>query len=330
MNGVLTEAQLRYKIGPLLYMPALRTDIAHKLGSGIEGLRAAAVCLEDTVRDDMVEYAENNLAGELDKLKKGISEGAYQNKTPMLFIRVRSPGQLLRLAERFVGNGLIDGFVLPKIDDETLKEYIPQIKRTRELWGRPVHIMPIIENPSLIKPSERCSRLSRLYEELMEIRQAVLNVRVGGNDFCKALSLRANKDQTIYDLAPVASLLSDISAQFTADFTVSAPVWNYFGSADDEGWQRGMIREMELDKAAGFVGKTVIHPVQIKLVNQSMRVSEEDYKDAKLITESADSPVQVVKGVNGDRMYEHKVHINWAERTLALAEIYGVKGSVRN
>ena len=324
MNSILTENQLRYAVGPLLYMPALRTDIADKLGNGISGLRSAAICLEDTVRDDLVEEAENNLASELSKLRQGIDSGLYRNKTPMIFIRVRSPGQLERLADRFAETGLVDGFILPKIDDETIEDHVPAVKRAQEMWEKPLYIMPIIENPSLLKPSERYGRLSRLYERLMEIKPMVLNVRIGGNDFCRALSLRAGKAQTIYDLTPVASLLGDISAQFTADFTVSAPVWNYFGSMEDESWQRGMIREMELDKAAGFVGKTVIHPSQIELVNRSMAVSAEDYKDTRLIIESADSPIQVIKSVKGDRMYEHKVHGKWAEKILALGDIYGI------
>ena len=42
-------------------MPALREDIADKLSTGLQGLRSAAICLEDTIRDDMVEEAERNL-----------------------------------------------------------------------------------------------------------------------------------------------------------------------------------------------------------------------------------------------------------------------------
>lgn len=327
MNSILTENQLRYAVGPLLYMPALRTDIADKLGNGISGLRSAAVCLEDTVRDDLAEEAENNLSAELAKLRQGIANGLYRNKTPMIFIRVRSPEQLARLAERFAETGLINGFILPKIDDETVADYIPAVKTAQKMCEAPLYVMPIIENPSLLKPSERYARLSRLYDRLMGIQPMVLNVRIGGNDFCRALSLRAYKNQTVYDLAPVASLLEDISAQFTADFTVSAPVWNYFGSMNDESWQAGMLREMEADKAAGFVGKTVIHPSQIELVNRSMEVSAEDYEDARLIRESADSPIQVVKSVRGDRMYEHKVHGKWAEKILALGDIYGIRES---
>ena len=57
--------RLEYSDGPLLYMPALRTDIAQKLSKGLTGLRSAAVCLEDTIRDDMVEAAEENLLAQL-------------------------------------------------------------------------------------------------------------------------------------------------------------------------------------------------------------------------------------------------------------------------
>lgn len=309
--------RLEYSVGPLLYMPALRTDIAEKLTRGIEGLRSAAICLEDTIRDDMVEAAEENLLSQLD-----ILAGNRPEHLPMIFIRVRSGEQLKRLSEMPHSSlELITGFILPKIDDITFMEYIPYLKRAFEKKSS-LYIMPIIENPSFLRLTTRYYKLERLYDELMDMRDRVLNVRIGGNDFCKVLGLRADITSTVYDILPVGQLISDIAAVFAGEFTVSAPVWNYFQGGDAR-WIEGMEREIRTDRSIGLVGKTVIHPSQIAVVNKAMAVSRNDYDDARHILGNS-GEIQVIKSSDGGRMYENKVHSGWAEKTLALAEIYGI------
>ncbi|MGN1102373.1 MAG: HpcH/HpaI aldolase/citrate lyase family protein, partial [Huintestinicola sp.] len=225
--------RLEYSVGPLLYMPALRTDIARKLSEGFTGLRSAAICLEDTIRDDMVEAAEDNLLSQLSILADDRPE-----KLPMIFIRVRSGEQLERLS-RMPENSfdLITGFILPKIDDETFSEYVPYLNRAFERKSS-LFIMPIIENPSFLRLSSRYSKLERLFDRLMDMRDRILNIRIGGNDFCRALNLRADIRSTVYDILPVGQLISDIAAVFAGEFTVSAPVWNYFEGGNPR-WEEG-------------------------------------------------------------------------------------------
>ncbi len=50
------------------------------------------------------------------------------------------------------------------------------------------------------------------------------------------------------------------------DYVVSGPVWEYY---DGPGWESGLRQELEDDRLCGFVGKTVIHPKQIELVNEA-------------------------------------------------------------
>ncbi|MGN0638749.1 MAG: HpcH/HpaI aldolase/citrate lyase family protein [Huintestinicola sp.] len=311
--------KLEYSVGPLLYMPALRSDIARKLSEGFPGLRSAAVCLEDTIRDDMVEAAEENLLSQLRILADDRPE-----KLPMIFIRVRSGEQLERLSRMPESSfEMITGFILPKIDDETFTEYVPYLNEAFEKKSS-LYIMPIIENPSFLRLSSRYAKLERLFDELMKMRDRVLNVRIGGNDFCRALDLRADIHSTVYDILPVGQLISDIAAVFAGEFTVSAPVWNYFAGGDPD-WEKGMVREMSIDRSIGLVGKTIIHPSQISVVNRAMAVPRRDYEDARLILENSGA-VQVIKSADGGRMYENKVHSGWAEKILALAEVYGVTG----
>ena len=309
--------KLEYSVGPLLYMPALRSDIAKKLSQGLPGLRSAAICLEDTIRDDMVAVAEENLLSQLRILADDRPE-----RLPMIFIRVRSGEQLERLSNMPESSfDMITGFILPKIDDETFMGYIPYLNKAFERKSS-LFIMPIIENPSFLRLSTRYAKLERLFDELTEMRERVLNVRIGGNDFCRALDLRADIHSTVYDILPVGRLISDITAVFAGEFTVSAPVWNYFEGGDPD-WEKGMLKEMAIDRSIGLVGKTVIHPSQIAVANRAMAVPRRDYEDARIILDNSGA-VQVVKSSDGSRMYENKVHSGWAEKTLALAEVYGV------
>lgn len=315
-----------YKVGPLLYMPALRNDIAEKISEAEAlGLTSTALCLEDTIRDDMVEHAEYNLKEQFYVLDDMVRSGRLsEDKLPMIFVRVRSPYQLEKMNTILGDNSrYLYGFILPKIDDENIGGYLDTLNKINKFRSKKYCIMPIIENPSLIRPDTRHAKLRSLYEQLMTVQDTVLNVRIGGNDFCNTLALRADINHTIYDIPPIAALLSDISAVFAGDFIVSAPVWNYFENGTDDRWKQGLIKEITGDKAMGFVGKTVIHPCQVTVAREAMKISRTDYEDARLVLEQS-GEVQVLKSINGGRMYENKVHSKWAEKTIALAEAYGI------
>lgn len=313
---------LKYRIGPLLYTPGLRKDIAEKLAEYKKmGLKSAAICLEDTVRDDMVEIAQRNTTREIKKYLS-LNEGDDLN----IFIRVREPGQIGKISDS-LGNDVhgIRGYILPKIDDETIVPYMAEAERLRADGHT---VMPIIENPSLLDMNRRGHRLGSLRESLFKIADLVTNVRVGGNDFCNALGVTAPIDRTVYDIPPIAGLLSDIAVTFTPYFAVSAPVWNYFGNSGGISWEEGFRRETELDKLTGFVGKTIIHPCQIAPALESMKQSPKDHRDALAIIASADSEIQVLKSPDGSRMYETKVHTKWAKQVIGMAEIYGVRQEI--
>lgn len=320
-GGTGAADMLRYRIGPLLYTPGLRKDIAEKLAEYEKiGLKSAAICLEDTVRDDMVEIAESNTVNEI---KRYISQRGEEDGGLNIFIRIREPGQIRRISA-LLGEycGGISGYIIPKIDDDTIVPYMAETERLRE----DNHcIMPIIENSSLTDIRKRGDRLCRLRDMLLEIADIVANVRVGGNDFCNALGVNAPIERTVYDIPPIAGILSDIAVTFTPHFTVSAPVWNYFGNSRGFDWKEGFRREMEIDRLMGFVGKTVIHPCQIAHALENMKVSRRDYEDALAITASADDEIQVIKSPDDSRMYETKVHTKWARQVLSMAEIYGVR-----
>ena len=144
----------------------------------------------------------------------------------------------------------------------------------------------------------------------------------------------------------VRDILMDILNVFTRDneYVVSGPVWEYFkinkSLKFDEKLPEidlketllkrtpivndavdGLMRELILDKANGFIGKTIIHPTHIKYVNGMLAVTKEEYEDAYQILNTSGG---VVKSSNGNKMNEIGPHRMWAERIVMRARAYGV------
>ena len=197
------------------------------------------------------------------------------------------------------------------------------MKRINGTSSKTFYMMPILESRDIVEYSTRHSVLADIKGKLDSVKDYVLNIRVGGNDFSNEFATRRHYDETIYDILPIAQLLGDILTVFSRDYVVSGPVWEFF-SSDNEEWKRGLINELKLDKLNGFIGKTVIHPKQIGIVNEALKVSLKDYEDAKKILNWDESGLQVGKSFAEERMNEVKTHINWAYKMITLAEIYGV------
>ena len=133
--------------------------------------------------------------------------------------------------------------------------------------------------------------------------------------------VRRHINEAIYDNMAIAQILSDIITVFSSDYVVSGPVWEYYAG---EHWKEGLIEEINEDKLCGFIGKTVIHPNQIDIVNNSYKVSKKDYQDAQAILNWNKHSNAFVSGSNSnERMNEYKTHSNWAQQILYLAEVFG-------
>lgn len=311
-----------YEVGALLYSPALNDKLADSIINGKFGSQySLAICLEDTVSEEFVLQAEEQLHTTLTKILN-------ENKNfylPKIFIRVRDPEQLDRLHD-FLSDcvQIITGYIFPKYTISNAPIYNRKIKAINSIAEKTFYMMPILESEDIIDYSSRRQILMNIKKMIDSVHDYVLNVRVGGNDFCNTFAARRHYDETIYDIRPIADVLTDILTIFSRDYVVSGPVWEFFSSDNNE-WKDGLSYEAELDRLNGFVGKTVIHPKQISVVNDSLKVSNKDYEDAKEILGWSDkNGLQVSKGAGGERMNELKTHGNWARKIIFLAEIYGV------
>lgn len=312
-----------YEVGALMYCPAnLHDGIVESLIHEQFGKPfSLAFCLEDTVREDAVEAAEETLYHTL----KRISEAAMHMDfyVPLIFIRIRSAQQMekLALAYRSFSN-VLTGFIIPKFFIDNCDTYIQGIVNI-EKAGLQYYYMPIFESPAMIDLEFRHQNMAVVKGKLDQIKDRILNIRVGGNDLSHAFALRRPVDHTIYDVRPVANILVDIVTTYATTYVVSGPVWEYYSG---RGWDDGLRRELKLDRLNGFIGKTVIHPNQIAIVNESLKVSQSDYNDACHILnwEKTDGSL-VSASAQATRMNEYKTHHNWAEKIYHLAHIYGCR-----
>ncbi|MBE5807571.1 MAG: ATP/GTP-binding protein [Clostridiales bacterium] len=313
---------LKYRVGGLLYTPAMNEGIAEKVMNGeIPCLTSLALCLEDTIPDGALSEAERRLDSTLDALDR-----ADARRLPLLFIRIRTPEHMEHIMRLYARHrDIITGYVLPKYDLLNSERYISLVRRANEAPGaKPVYIMPILESRMIADIATRADTLLKLKRGLDGIRDFVLNIRVGGNDFSNLYGLRRSARQTIYDIGVIRDIFCDIINVFSADYVVSGPVWEYFGERDGV-WDAGLMRELELDRINGFIGKTAIHPSQLPIIYESLKARKSDYEDARRILNWDDDVLAVAKSADGTRMNELKCHARWASRVMALAEIYGIR-----
>lgn len=320
------NSALYYNVGPLLYCPANSKNIAASLIHEKFGVSySLALCLEDTINDNYVEQAENTLIRSLRQLYE--TRQTLSFFLPKIFVRVRNAAQIAMLPER-LGEAaeLLCGFILPKFDLSNADLYIETAARVNANSGKKFYFMPILESPAIIDLKSRAFVLSELKERLATIEESVLNIRVGGNDLCHIFGFRRRSSETIHDIRPVANIFSDIITAFGSDYVVSGPVWEYYNQT---GWDTGLRRELQLDRLCGFIGKTVIHPNQISLVNQEYAVDAEDLNDAKAILNWDLNAASFVSGNTAQRrMNEYKTHANWAEKIIFLSMAYGCKDAI--
>lgn len=312
----------KYSVGALLYTPALNNKVGDSvIHSKFGNQYSLAFCLEDTISDESVSLAEKQLKLTLDTIMNAENKEFY---LPKVFIRVRSSEQMIKLYNELIAyESFITGYVLPKYTISNADDYNKAIGYINSQSKKKIYMMPILESSDIVNFSTRRVVLAEIKEKLDSVKDYVLNVRVGGNDFSNEFSTRRHYDETIYDIIPISQLLGDILTVFSREYVVSGPVWEYF-SSDNEEWKQGLRKEVKLDKLNGFIGKTVIHPKQISVVNEALKVSYKDYEDAKKILNWGEKSLLVGKSFAGERMNEVKPHINWAYRTISLAEIYGV------
>lgn len=283
------------------------------------------LCLEDAISDEEVKLAEQNIVVQIQQIANLVSANILnQADIPLLFIRVRQPSQMKKIVTE-LGSAVhcLCGFVFPKFTPINGKTYIDQLAYINELYSLSLYGMPILESPEIMYKETRAESLLQIKDLLDSYHDYILNVRIGATDFSSIFSIRRNKYTPIYHITVVRDCISDIINVFsraTNEYIISGCVWEYFSNDHEE----GLIQEVSLDHANGLIGKTVIHPSHIKVVQAMHIVTMEDYLDARLILQNADTYNGVLKSSFSNKMNEVKPHYGWARKTILKSNIYGV------
>ncbi|MET9381526.1 HpcH/HpaI aldolase/citrate lyase family protein [Streptomyces sp. NPDC002928] len=336
-------------LGATLYCPATRPqladDIVKQAGRGVVSM---VLCLEDSIDDADVEHGEENLVRQFADL-----DARTGTDLPLLFVRVRTPGQIPDLVRRLGPTvRLLSGFVLPKFTEERGIPFLEALSTAETASGRRLFAMPVLESPELMYRESRVETLEGIARAVDKYRDRVLALRLGVTDFCSSYGLRRAPDMTAYDVQIVASVIADVVNMLgRADgtgFTVTGPVWEYFrvpermfkpmlrrspfleGQAAElreiliEHAMDGLLREISLDHANGLLGKTCIHPSHVPAVHALSVVSHEEFSDAADILRPERGGGGVLRSAYTNKMNEVKPHRAWAERTVLRAQVFGV------
>ncbi len=347
-NKYTEKELLQYCLGAVLYMPGTK-NIIDKILSKKPPAPSMVMCFEDAIREEDLSAAETNVLEHLERLSDALNTGLIsQDDIPSIFLRVRNPEQFRSFAARLAVNQakILSGFVFPKFTSSNGNEYLSCLESVNKAAGDVLYGMPILESSTIALKETRADELNRIKELLAAYRNRILNIRVGATDFSSIFGVRRGINYSIYDIMTVRDCLSDILNYFNRageEYVISAPVWEYFLADKKESLDHlmeenihrsllqrssivneaidGLLREVILDKANGFVGKTIIHPSHLKYVNAMQAVTKEEYEDALQILDTSGG---VVKSAKSNKMNEINPHRSWAKKIDQRAKAYGV------
>lgn len=338
---------LQYCLGATMYMPGTKDFLQPILTKKYPGLTSMVMCFEDACKEELVPEAEQNVLRLLDALNEELKRGTIgYDEIPLIIFRVRNVEQFKHFSAMLKPEHihLVTAFNFPKFTAKNGEEYFEHLKYLNWKFGEIIYGMPILESAEMAYLETRIPELMGVKKILDRYKDLVLNVRVGGTDWSGVFGVRRGITYTIYDVLTVADCLKDVLNVFARnnDYCVSGPVWEYFRAKketmDEEVPETinrslfkkrtlvndavdGLLRELLLDKANGFIGKTIIHPTHIPYVNGMLAVTKEVYNDAMQIHFTSGG---VIKAESGNKMNEIGPHRCWAEKMLMRAKAYGV------
>ena len=284
-------------LGASLYVPASHSDLLPIAnGDKITFLRSVIFCTEDAVADSELGFAMANLAHCLQTMRS--------DSSCLRFVRVRNPSILQRVLQ-MPGVEKLTGFVLPKLTNHNFDAYFSQIV------GRHFVLMPTLETIEVFDERE----MQTLRENLTRphVRPHILALRIGGNDLLALLGLRRARDMSLYR-TPLGALIARLVLQFHPyGLRLTAPVFEYLDNPNL------LDQEVREDLAHGLIGKTAIHPDQVGLIERHFRIDQRELEMAESLLQENCPAVFRMHGA----MCEVATHRQWAEQTLARAQVFG-------
>ncbi|MEO0671520.1 MAG: CoA ester lyase [Pseudomonadota bacterium] len=284
-----------------LYMPGANTRALEKAKT----LPADCLILdlEDSVAPDAKATAR-------DQIKAAIADGGFPGRE--VVIRVNGVGT------SWLGDDLAmaataspDAVLVPKVSNrEDVDAIRAAMAEAGVAGGVPVWAM--------IETAEAILKLPELVAASPSDRHAVTCFVVGANDLVKEtrMQLDASRSQAQYWLAAI------VTAARAGGIDVLDSVYNDF--RDIEGFKA----ECAAGRDLGMDGKTLIHPGQIEIANETFRPGDDAVADARAILDAFSRPESKGLGViNMEGRMVERLHAEMAERTVAIADAIASKSS---
>lgn len=299
----MTNLPSPFALGATLYMPATRHDLIEVVfGLKLPELRSLVICLEDGIADPDIQTALANLRQLLQAIE---ARGGRPQDGPLVFVRPREEKMAAMLNDWPLIRH-IDGFVVPKLDMANLRAWEAALTRPD------LYLMPTLETADVFNPTAMVELGQALQSRL---KPRIIALRIGGNDLMGCLGLRRGLGATLYatPMGYVIPMLAGVMG--SQGYSLTAPVFEHLAAPQ-------LLRdELELDIAHGLVGKTAIHPSQIGIIHNALRVSLEDLNCARLIV----NEVAPAVFKHNNAMCEPATHRKWASHILERAKWHGVR-----
>jgi citrate lyase subunit beta/citryl-CoA lyase len=276
----------------LVFVPGNNPRFLEKAKS----LPADIVCfdLEDSVPDKEKKKARTLIKNILKQRKE---------YSPDVFVRTNSPesGKIVADLKEIIQKG-IDGIVIPKVNSanelKKIEKIISSLEKKRRIKG--IRLMPSIESALGVVNCYEIASSSKRIDALVFGIFDLLNDM--GIEYTKGNPRGAKYSRYKVPVAATAAGVVAIDG-----------IWQ---DLKDKG---GFTKDCQVGKSLGYVGKSIIHPAQIKTVHKNFHPSKPEIKWAKKVCSVYEKLTKKGKGatvVDGKMIDE--VHY---KRAKALLEI---------
>jgi len=278
----------------LVFVPGNNPRFLEKAKS----LTGDIVCfdLEDSVPDKEKQIARTLISK---KLKE------HKDFSASVFVRTNSPqsGKIPNDLEKIVQKGL-DGIVIPKVDSakelKKIEKIISTLEKKRKL--KKIRLIPSIESAlGVINCYEIAAASKRVDAIVFGIFDLLNDMQI---EYTKGNPIGAKYSRYLVPVAAAAAGVVAIDG-----------IWQ---EIKDE---KGLQQDCKLGKELGYVGKSIIHPDQIKTTHKIFHPNSSEISWSKLVVQEYEKSIKKGKGaivVDGKMIDE--VHYKRATELLQLSK----------
>ena len=139
---------LQYCLGGTLYMPGTKIILDKILQKSLTDITSMVMCFEDSIQEDDLPQAEENVLFHLDSIATAIEQAAITiDDVPLLFLRVRNIEQFKSFAQRLTTQqtSVLSGFTFPKFDSYSAGDFLKTLEHLCLQHNAILYGMPILE-----------------------------------------------------------------------------------------------------------------------------------------------------------------------------------------